>query len=107
MTQRKRFELAFKEFTVSIMPMAGKTAAYDEWRDIQELVAALGQTTEDTWPQGLSEDEVVLEVAQATEQLRGFGTLRAAAGDDGAAVADELWASLTATADDLQSLARR
>jgi hypothetical protein len=82
MTQRKRFELAFKEFTVSIMPMAGKTADYDEWKDIQELVAALGQTTEDILSKGLSEDEVVLEVAQECGALIGRFSRRTAVVDD-------------------------
>ncbi len=50
--------------------------------------------------------EVGKEVAEATTQLRGFGTLRAVAGDDAADEASQLCAALTDTAADLQDLAR-
>jgi aerotaxis receptor len=50
--------------------------------------------------------EVGKEVAEATDQLRGFGTLRAVVGEGAAEDGEGLCSALTETADDLIDLAR-
>jgi hypothetical protein len=82
MNQRQRFERAFKQISIQVMQLQAKLADYDEWKVIQELVAAVGQTTEDIMDKNLDEQEACMEVAQECGALIGAFSGRTPLVDD-------------------------
>lgn len=82
MAQRANFEKAFKQLSIRVMQLHAQAAEYEEWKVLQELVAAVGQTTEDILSKGLPEDETCMEVAQECGALIGRFSKRTPLVDD-------------------------
>jgi hypothetical protein len=66
----QHYEKAFKELSVRVLPFA-TSGDYEAWKDIQELVAAIGKKTNEVINKPLSDEEKEMEVAQECGALIG------------------------------------